>query len=75
MAVAMDDAGRRIDGIVVADPDRTDRSSGRHTMDERARQPALPVRLHGHRLVWERCQRPSEDSLMNAAHWEAPFER
>ncbi len=47
VAVAVDDAGRRIDGIVVADPDRTDRTSGRHTMDERSRQVALPVRLTG----------------------------
>jgi hypothetical protein len=47
VAVAMDDAGRRVDGIVVADPDQTDRTSGRHTMDERTRQPALPMRLTG----------------------------
>jgi hypothetical protein len=47
VAVAMDDAGRRIDGIVVADPDKTDHTSGRHTMDERTRRPTLPVRLTG----------------------------
>jgi hypothetical protein len=47
VAVAVDDAGRRIDGIVVADPDRTDRTSGRRTMDERSRQVALPMRLTG----------------------------
>ncbi|MGH8773948.1 MAG: hypothetical protein ACRDWI_01870 [Jiangellaceae bacterium] len=47
VAVAVDDAGRRIDGVVVADPDRTDRTSGRRTMDERARQVALPRRLTG----------------------------
>jgi hypothetical protein len=47
VAVAVDDAGRRIDGIVVADPDRTDRTSGRRTMDERSRQVALPTRLTG----------------------------
>jgi capsular polysaccharide biosynthesis protein len=47
VAVAVDDAGRRIDGVVVADPDRTDRTSGRRTMDERARQVALPMRLTG----------------------------
>ena len=47
MAVAVDDAGRRIDGIVVADPDPTDRTSGRHTMDERSRRPRLPTRLTG----------------------------
>ena len=47
LAVAVDDAGRRIDGIVVADPDQTDRTSGRHTMEERSRRPAIPVRLTG----------------------------
>jgi capsular polysaccharide biosynthesis protein len=47
VAVAVDDAGRRIDGVVVADPDETDRTSGRHTMDERSRQVALPMRLTG----------------------------
>jgi phosphoribosylformylglycinamidine (FGAM) synthase PurS component len=47
VAVAVDDAGRRIDGIVVADPDQTDRTSGRHTMPERSRQLALPTRLTG----------------------------
>ena len=51
VAVAVDDAGRRIDGIVVADPDQTDRTSGRHTMDERSRRPALPYASHGHRIV------------------------
>lgn len=47
VAVAVDDAGRRIDGIVVADPDQTDRTSGRHTMDERTLQLPLPTRLTG----------------------------
>jgi capsular polysaccharide biosynthesis protein len=47
VAVAVDDAGRRIDGVVVADPDRTDRTSGRRTMEERSRQVALPMRLTG----------------------------
>lgn len=47
VAVAVDDTGRRIDGIVVADPDQSDSTSGRHTMDERSRRPALPVRLTG----------------------------
>ena len=47
VAVAVDEAGRHIDGIVVADPDHTDRTSGRHTMDERSRQVALPMRLTG----------------------------
>ena len=47
VAVAVDDSGQRVDGIVVADPDRTDRTSGRHTMDERSRRPTLPTRLTG----------------------------
>jgi capsular polysaccharide biosynthesis protein len=47
VALAVDDSGRSIDGIVVADPDRIDRTSGRHTMDERSSRPALPVRLTG----------------------------
>ncbi|MET0520367.1 MAG: hypothetical protein ABW156_00120 [Jiangellaceae bacterium] len=47
VAVAVDDAGRDIDGIVVADPDPTDRTSGRHTLDERSSRPPLPVRLTG----------------------------
>jgi capsular polysaccharide biosynthesis protein len=46
-AIAVDDVGRRIDGVVVADPDPTDRTSGRHTLDERSRRPALPTRLTG----------------------------
>jgi capsular polysaccharide biosynthesis protein len=47
VAVAVDDAGRRIDGIVVADPDFTDHTSGRHTMDERSRRLPLPTRITG----------------------------
>lgn len=47
VAVAVDDAGRRVDGVVVADPDPSDRTSGRHTMDERSRQLVLPTRLTG----------------------------
>jgi hypothetical protein len=47
VAVAVDDTGRRIDGIIVADPDRTDRTTGRRTMEERSRQVALPMRLTG----------------------------
>ena len=47
VAIAVDDKGRRIDGIVVADPDPTDRTSGRHTMDERILRPDLPTRLTG----------------------------
>lgn len=47
VAVAVDDAGRRVDGVVVADPDQGDRTSGRYTMDERSRQAVLPTRLTG----------------------------
>jgi capsular polysaccharide biosynthesis protein len=47
VAIALDDTSRRMDGIVVADPDQTDRTSGRHTMEERSRRPALPMRLTG----------------------------
>jgi hypothetical protein len=47
VAIAVDDIGRGIDAIVVADPDQTDRTSGRHTMEERSRRPAIPVRLTG----------------------------
>jgi hypothetical protein len=47
LAVAVDDAGRRIDGIVVADPDPSDRTTGRRTLDERARHAPLPLRVTG----------------------------
>ena len=47
LAVAVDDAGRRIDGVVVADPDPSDRTTGRRTLDERAMQAPLPVRMTG----------------------------
>lgn len=47
LAVAVDDTGRRIDGIVVADPDPSDRTTGRHTLDERTRQAPLPLRVTG----------------------------
>jgi hypothetical protein len=47
LAVAVDDAGRRIDGIVVADPDPSDRTTGRRTLDERSRQAPLPLRVTG----------------------------
>jgi len=47
LAVAVDDAGRRIDGIVIADPDPSDRTTGRRTLGERARQAPLPVRMTG----------------------------
>jgi hypothetical protein len=47
VALAVDDAARRIGGILVADPDQADRTSGRHTLDQRSRHGALPVRLTG----------------------------
>jgi hypothetical protein len=47
LAVAVDDAGGRIAGVVVADPEPSDRTTGRRTLDERALQAPLPVRLTG----------------------------
>jgi hypothetical protein len=47
LAIAVDDASSRIDGVVVADPDPSDRTTGRRTLDERALQPPLPVRVTG----------------------------
>lgn len=47
LAVSVDDAGRTIAGVMVADPDPSDRTSGRHTLDERSSWPALPSRLTG----------------------------
>jgi capsular polysaccharide biosynthesis protein len=47
LAVAVDDAGRRIHGIIVADPDPSDRTTGRRTLDERAREAPLPLRMTG----------------------------
>jgi hypothetical protein len=46
-AVAADDAGSRIDSIVVADPDALDRTTGRVSQQERMQRPVLPVRLTG----------------------------
>jgi hypothetical protein len=46
-AVAVDDAGRSIDGIVVTDPDQADKTSGRHSVAERSTWPSLPTRLTG----------------------------
>ena len=51
LAVAVDDAGRRIDGVVVADPEPSDRTTGRRTLDERALQEPLPVRMTGQSQV------------------------
>ena len=59
MAVAVDDAGHRIDGIVVADPDQTDRTSGRHTMDERSRRPRSYRRA-------SQASRPSDDAAQRS---------
>ncbi|KHL10332.1 hypothetical protein CLV56_1080 [Mumia flava] len=47
VAMTADDAGGRIDGIVVADPDDLDRTTGRLLQRERAIQASLPVRLTG----------------------------
>jgi len=58
VAVAVDNAGRSIDGIVVADPDPTDRTSGRHTMEERSRQLPLPTRLTGSQSSGKSVQDP-----------------
>ncbi len=72
VAVAVDDAGRRIDGIVVADPDQTDRTSGRHTMDERSRRLALPTRLTGIGSSDGHHRRPPPEPHMIPARWESP---
>jgi hypothetical protein len=47
LAVAVDDAGRQIDGIVIADPDPSDRTTGRRPLDDRTRRAPLPVRMTG----------------------------
>ena len=49
LAVAVDHGGRQFDGVVVADPDRSDRTTGRYSMGERSRQVPLPMRLTGGR--------------------------
>ncbi|HEY0238330.1 MAG TPA: hypothetical protein VGC37_06775 [Friedmanniella sp.] len=46
-AVAIDNAGRAIDGIVVTDPDQADKTSGRHSVAERSSWPSFPTRLTG----------------------------
>jgi capsular polysaccharide biosynthesis protein len=46
-AVTADDAGRHIAGIVVADPDDLDRTTGRLLLAERSQQVPLPTRLTG----------------------------
>ncbi len=47
LTIALHDAGRRVDGVFVADPDRADRSTGRLNGDERDRQVVLPLRVTG----------------------------
>lgn len=47
LAVAVDDDGRRIDGVVVADPEPADRTTGRRTYVERSRHAPLPLRVTG----------------------------
>ena len=47
VAVAADESGRLVSGVVVADPDTTDRTTGRMMQHERAQQAALPSRLTG----------------------------
>ena len=49
LAVAVDEAGLRFDGIIVADPDRLDRTSGRAVQQERPPRSA-PARLTGRAL-------------------------
>jgi len=46
-AVSLDDAGLRILGMIVADPDVTDRTTGRLLQPERAQEVSLPTRLTG----------------------------
>lgn len=46
-AVTTDDAGRRIEGVVVADPDDLDRTTGRMLQQQRSQQVVLPTRLTG----------------------------
>jgi capsular polysaccharide biosynthesis protein len=46
-AVTADDAGSRITGMIVADPDDLDRTTGRLLQHERAQQVPLPTRLTG----------------------------
>lgn len=47
VAVAVDDAHGRIEGIVVTDPDTLDRTTGRFLQLDRAQQVPLPTRLTG----------------------------
>ncbi len=47
VAMAVDEAGGRIHGVVVTDPDNLDRSSGRLLQPDRVQQIPLPTRLTG----------------------------
>jgi hypothetical protein len=47
LAVALDAASSRVDGVIVADPEPGDTTTGRHTLGERARQAELPRRIDG----------------------------
>jgi hypothetical protein len=47
LAVAVDSSGRQVDGVIVADPDPADRTTGRQTLDRRVRQTSLPLRVTG----------------------------
>lgn len=47
IAVSADTAGNPIDGLIVADPDSLDKTSGRLVRPKRAHQEALPERLTG----------------------------
>jgi hypothetical protein len=46
-AMTADDSGSRIAGIIVADPDNLDRTTGRLLEHERSHQVPLPTRLTG----------------------------
>jgi hypothetical protein len=47
LAAAVDSSGRQVDGVIVADPDPADRTTGRQTLDRRVRQTPLPLRVTG----------------------------
>ena len=47
-AMSVDEAGERIHGVVVVNPDNLDRTTGRLLQHDRLRQPPLPVRLTGY---------------------------
>ena len=47
LAVAVDEAGERIHGVIVADPDNLDQTTGRLLQHDRMQQMPLPMRLTG----------------------------